>query len=68
MSRKSEREARERASEILEAAHQSGEDVGGAYGAGYMTKAQRKSQARHIPFTPAPQGAGRKAWRALTGF
>lgn len=68
MSRASERAARERANEILKAAHKRGEDVGGDYGAGRLTRAQRKSQEKHIPWTPGPQTTGRKIWRDLTGF
>ncbi len=67
MSRASERAARERADEILRRAHGRGEEVGGDYGSGRLTKAQRKSQERHIPLTPAPQTAGQKAWRNLFG-
>ncbi len=67
MSRASERAARERADEILRRAHGRGEEVGGDYGSGRLTKAQKKSQERHIPLTPAPRTAGQKAWRNLFG-
>lgn len=67
MSRKSEREAAARAAEILKAAHGRGEDVGGDYGAGRMTKPQKKSQATHIPMTPGPQTTGQRIARKLWG-
>lgn len=70
MSRKSEREAAARAAEILKAAHKSGDgDLGGdtSYGAGKLTRAQRKSQERHIPMTQGPQTTGQKVWRNLFG-
>jgi hypothetical protein len=73
VSRASEREAREKANEILRRAGKQGRDfVDGdgdtSYGAGKLTKAQRKSQERHIPLTPAPQTVKGKIWRNLTGF
>ena len=67
MSWRSEREARERAAEILRAAHGRGEDVGGEYGAGRMTKAQKKSQASHIGWTKGPDTAMKKAARKIWG-
>lgn len=67
VSRKSEREAAARANEILRAAHGRGEDVGGDYGAGRMTRSQKKSQATHIGWTPGPQTAGQKLKRAWFG-
>jgi hypothetical protein len=45
--KRSEREAAERANEILRA-NGSGAEAGGEYGAGRLTKAQRKSQAKLI--------------------
>lgn len=67
MSRASERAARERADEILKAAHGRGEEVGGDYGSGRLTKAQKKSQAKHIPMTAGPQTAREKIARKLWG-
>jgi hypothetical protein len=67
MSRASERAARERADEILRAAHGRGEDVGGDYGAGRMTKAQKKSQEKNIPWTEGPQTRGQRVARKLWG-
>jgi hypothetical protein len=59
---KSEREAREKADEILRRASGRGEDVGGEYGSGRLTKAQKKSQERHIPMKPAGSKIARKLW------
>ena len=67
MSRASERAAAARAQEILKAAHSRGEEVGGDYGSGRLTKAQKKSQEKHIPWTTAPQTAKGKIWRNLVG-
>ena len=67
MSWKSEREAAARAEEILRAAHGRGEDVGGDYGAGRMTKAQKKSQENHIGWSRGPQTTGQKIMRKLIG-
>lgn len=71
MSRKSEREAAARAQEILRSAHgkRGGGDLEGdtSYGAGRLTKAQKKSQERHIPMTEGPQTAGQRVWRNLFG-
>jgi hypothetical protein len=67
MSRASERAVRERADEILRAAHKRGEEVGGGYGAGRMTKAQKKSQATHIPLTRGPDTTAKKVARKLWG-
>jgi hypothetical protein len=64
--KRSEREAAERANEILRA-NASGAEAGGEYGAGRLTKAQRKSQAKHIPFTPGPRTVGQKIKRSLFG-
>jgi hypothetical protein len=67
MSWKSEREAREKADEILRRASGRGEDVGGDYGSGRLTKAQKKSQEKHIPVTRGPDTAGKKIARKLWG-
>lgn len=67
MSRASEREAARKAAEILARAAGQGYEVGGDYGHGRLTKAQRKSQERHIPLTPAPRTAGQKIARKLWG-
>lgn len=67
MSRASERAAAARANEILKAAHGRGEEVGGEYGAGAMTKDQKKSQATHIPMTEGPKNAREKIARKLWG-
>ena len=67
MSRKSEREARERANEILKAAHGRGEDVGGEYGSGRLTRAQKKSQEKHIGWSDGPDTVGKKIARKLWG-
>jgi len=64
---KSEREARERADGILRAAHGRGEDVGGDYGSGRLTKAQKKSQEKHIGWTRGPETTGEKIKRKLWG-
>lgn len=57
--KKSEREAAARAAIILKAHHgkRGGGDLEGdtSYGAGRLSKAQKKSQEKHIPFTPGPQ-------------
>lgn len=65
--KKSEREAAARAQEILRSAHGKGHDVGGDYGAGRMTRAQKKSQEKHIGWSEGPKTAGQKAWRNLFG-
>lgn len=70
MSRASERAAAEMANKILKAAHGSGNgDLEGdtSYGAGKLTKDQRKSQEQHIPMTPGPQTTGQRVWRNLFG-
>lgn len=67
MSRKSEREAAAKAAEVLKRAGKAGYDVGGDYGAGKLTKAQKKSQERHIPFTPAPRTTAGRIARKLWG-
>lgn len=67
MSWKSEREARERANEILKAAHGRGEDVGGEYGSGRLTRAQKKSQEKHIGWSEGPTTPGKKIARKLWG-
>lgn len=67
MSWKSEREAAARAAEILKRAAGRGEDVGGEYGAGKLTRAQRKSQEKHIPMKEGPRTAGQKIARKLWG-
>lgn len=68
VSRASEKAARERADEILKAAHGRGEDVGGdGYGAGRMTKAQKKSQAKHIPWSEGPTTPAKRVARKLWG-
>jgi hypothetical protein len=59
---KSEREAREKADEILRRASGRGEDVGGEYGSGRLTRAQRKSQEKHIEMKPAGSKIARKLW------
>lgn len=65
MSRKSEREAAQKIQELL-SRHSGAEDGASEYGMGRLTKAQKKSQDRHIPFTPGPDSAvkriGRKIW------
>jgi hypothetical protein len=55
MSRASEREAARKAQEILKRAGKSGDAYGDEYGAGQLTRAQKKSQEKHIPLTPAPK-------------
>jgi hypothetical protein len=55
MSRASEREAAEKAAAILRRASGRGEETGD-YGAGKLTKAQKKSQEKHIPMKEVPQG------------
>lgn len=67
MSRASEKAARERADEILKAAHGRGEDVGGEYGSGRLTRAQKKSQAKHIPWSEGPTTPAKKVARKLWG-
>ncbi len=67
MSRASEREAARKAAEILARAHARGEEVGGDYGSGKLTKHQRESQKRHIPLTPAPRAMKEKIARKLWG-
>lgn len=67
VSRKSEREAAARAAEILKAAHGRGDDVGGDYGSGKLTRAQKKSQEKHIPFTPGPKTKLQKFLRDAIG-
>jgi hypothetical protein len=67
VSRASEREAREKANEILRRAGKQGRDfVDGdgdtSYGAGRLTRAQRKSQERHIEMKPAGSKIARKLW------
>lgn len=74
--KKNEREAAQRAAEIL-SRHAGGrmrpdqQFVDGAnaegYGSGKLTKAQRKSQERHIPLTPAPQTRWEKFKRDAIG-
>lgn len=76
VSRQREREAAAKAAEIL-ARHSGGrvrhdgEFVDGAnaegYGSGKLTRAQRRSQERHIPLTSAPQTAREKIARKLWG-
>ncbi len=65
--KKSEREAAARAQEILKRAGARGEEVGGEYGAGAMTKHQKASQAKHIPMKEGPTTTGAKIRRALWG-
>lgn len=67
MSRASERAAYEKAQAILRRAGASGMADGDEYGAGKLTKAQRKSQERHIPLTAAPRTAAQKIKRSLFG-
>lgn len=70
MSRKSEREAAEKAQEILRRASGRGggmDATDAPYGAGRLTKAQRKSQEKHIPMTPGPKTLGGKIKRSLFG-
>lgn len=67
MSRKSEREAAEKADAILKRAAGRGEDVGGDYGSGKLTKAQKRSQEKHIPMTDGPQTRAARAWRNIAG-
>ncbi len=67
MSWRSEREAAEKAQEILRRAGARGDAAGDEYGAGKLTRAQRKSQAKHIPMTPGPRTAGQKIMRKLWG-
>lgn len=65
MSRKSEREAQIIAEEIVKAARDRGEEVGGDYGAGRLTRAQKKSQERIIPWTKGPTTTAGRIWRKL---
>jgi hypothetical protein len=72
MSRASERDARDRAIEILKNRASSTRDSpasdggsGNEYGAGPMTRAQKKSQDKHIPWTEGPKTTGQKIKRAL---
>ena len=65
MSRASERDARDKAIEILKRASARGDAVGDEYGAGPMTKAQKKSQKDHIPWTSGPKTTGQRIRRAL---
>lgn len=65
MSWKSEREARDKAIEILKRAGARGETYGDEYGAGRLTKDQKKSQEKHIPWTEGPKTTSQKIRRAL---
>ena len=72
MSRASERDARDKAIEILRNRASSTRDSpaseggsGDEYGAGPMTKKQAKSQKEHIPWTEGPKTMGQKIRRAL---
>lgn len=66
--KKSEREAAAKAAEILKRATARGDTAyDHEYGAGKLTKHQRKSQERHIPFTKQKQGLGAKIKRDLIG-
>lgn len=67
VSRASEKAARERADEILRAAHGRGEEVGGEYGSGRLTRAQKKSQKEHIGWSEGPTTVGKKIARKLWG-
>lgn len=66
MSRASEREAARKAAEILKRASGRGE-VDDDYGAGKLTKHQKKSQERHIPMTERDNSRSGKIKRALWG-
>lgn len=66
MSRASEREAARKAAEILKRASGRGE-VADDYGAGKLTKHQKKSQEKHIPMTDRDNSRGAKVKRALWG-
>lgn len=65
MSRKSEREAAQRAHEILRRAETYQGDAD--YGAGKLTKAQKKSQEREIGWTKKPSTWRGKIARNLWG-
>ena len=64
--KRSEREAAERAARILGDASRRGE-VDDDYGAGKLTKHQKKSQEKHIPMTERDNSRGAKFRRALWG-
>lgn len=59
----SEKAARAKAQEILR--RRSDAYSGDEYGAGHLTKAQRKSQERHIPMREQKNTRGAKIKRAL---
>lgn len=64
----SEREAAAKAAKVLKRATDRGDTAGDhEYGAGKLTKHQRKSQERHIPFTEQKQTLGAKIRRNLIG-
>ncbi len=70
--KKGEREAAAKIEALLERqgkidAKRGEAQYGGEYGAGKLTKDQRKSQERHIPMTPAPSTRGQKIARKLWG-
>lgn len=66
MSRASEREAARKAAGILKRAAGRGE-VNADYGAGKLTKHQKKSQEKHIPMAERDNSRGAKVRRALWG-
>ena len=61
--KRSEREAAKRAAEIL--ARNSDAYAGDEYGAGKLTRAQRKSQEKHIPMKPVKTGLAARIKRNL---
>ncbi len=68
MSRASEREAARKAAEILKRAAARGDtDYDHEYGAGKLTKAQKKSQERHIEMRERDNSRSGKIKRALWG-
>jgi hypothetical protein len=72
MSRASEREAAAKAAAILrragsDAAKKGEAQYDGEYGAGKLTKDQKKSQERHIPMTERDNSRGARVKRALWG-
>ena len=59
-----ERAARERSTKVLKLAARDGVAWGDEYGAGKLTKDQRKSQERHIAMTERKNTLGAKLKRA----
>lgn len=64
--KKSEREAAAKAAAILKRAGARGE-VDDDYGAGKLTKHQKKSQEKHIPLVERDNSRGARVKRALWG-